>query len=78
MAWSGLPSLDWRHPEIATDLPRQVVADLGVPRYRGSLVEGSVLPPRMAATLAHKFAALRLQIRDQLVSLHMAIRSSVY
>lgn len=49
-----------------------------MPRDRGSFVERSVLPPRMAGTFAHEFAAVRPQMPEQFVNLHTAIRSSVY
>jgi len=49
-----------------------------MPRDRGSFVERSVLPPRMAGTFPHEFAAVRPQMPDQFVPLHTAIRSSVY
>jgi len=38
--------------EIAADLPREMVIDLGVARDRASLSRTWVVPPRMAPSLA--------------------------
>ena len=69
-------SPEWMHPEVATDLPGQIVAYLDMPRNGRSLVEDRVVPPRVPAAFPQEMTTVRAEMCNQLVPFHTAIVSS--
>ena len=62
--------------EVATDLAREMVVDLGVPRDCTAPPGNCVVPPRMASPLAQKLATESREMLQQITAFHTAMGSS--
>ena len=54
----GWAALRLRHPTVFADLPRQVVIDLGMAGDGAALIQGRVVPPRMATAFPETGATM--------------------
>jgi len=59
--------------KVTTDLPCEMIVDLGVSRHRAALVQRRVMPPRMPSPFAQQSATMSSQMRQQVAALHTAI-----
>jgi predicted N-acetyltransferase YhbS len=72
-SWGRLWRLD---AKVFADLVGELVVDLIVPRNGRPPVEGGIVPPRVAGTLAQLDAAMRAQVLQEPPPLHTAIFTS--
>ena len=64
-----------RYCEITADLSCKVLVDLSVSRNRGDLARRTIHIDRVLATLPQEFAAVSLEVADEIAPLHPVILS---